>query len=697
MERFRYDPKSMRPEALSEILTNGSIELNDGDSPQMRVRILRMEHYSVTQIVGLRGAMTWHPTPSKGANRYMFVFVARGEVSATSPRPQITAAERAVIVLLPGPEPVRLTAESPVEAIAFTFDAKEAAPFTLSPETLSLVKPTESVLRAVYSLLHAAVTAPESSETVDANAMRFLLMGAARSLISAARGNQGRISESALEIIATEYSNPALDPRRIAEHLGVSLTTLHKAFRKHPLTVSEELRLARTNAAKALRAQRPDIRTAELAQLSGFGSRKSLERALHSSAVGTRTDDAAAPNADTAVTNIERQRGIASAVVASTRPGNQELPIGVQARVLRRTPGVQDDDPLLITARLLVLVRTGQTAHALRMLEELNSEGSPDELAFHAALAEGLLGAGRAPEALAQATQLLERARSEEDGLWTYRALCICAVAHAANASFSAAERTLNDAELYFRAQHWPASHTYLMAVIAEMIIAMESGDARRLVRVETTARTLGRVRPRLLQFADVARTRLMIAEGDISGAIAQAERIAQGVTEPPALPIVQSLALHLQAIAMLQRGEPHAAADVLRDVEPTERHLQCPAVLRAISALHAGDPDLALSKSRNCVLQRTQHSLLTLPTVNLARAAAHLRLGQTHAALHAAADAFASGHDHPPALVAKLSLLPLSDAHEILDLIKSNDSRSIRLVERLRAGLPSRNWISEP
>jgi len=132
----------------------------------------------------------------------------------------------------------------------------------------------------------------------------IFLMG--RGLLDVAKSKFGESHASlvarAKGMIFETYRDPRTNPSRIAAMLGVSLRTLQRRFAEEGISVTDEIRSMRVQAARDFLAQVPrsgsSVRAA--ARESGFGSVVSLRRALRSEggAANTRWSDSRRPGAE---------------------------------------------------------------------------------------------------------------------------------------------------------------------------------------------------------------------------------------------------------------------------------------------------------------------------------------------------------------------------------------------------------------
>lgn len=264
------------------MLSSARVEVRAGKHATTTARLLRMDRYSVTHLIAEGGSITWRPSPGTGENRFLFVFVSRGNLSVSADEARIATSTEAILAVFPGAGPVTMSSAAPIEALAFTFDADDAAPLTLTPETIGVLRPTSSVFRASYSLLRALVEVDDLGQEEDTAALRSLLHGTARGMLRAAHvaTTATTLREAAAEIIAEQHTNPALDVQRIAAQLNVSASTLYRASAQEPLSVAAQLRRRRAETASQQLKANPTVSLVALAEQCGFGSVSSLRRAM---------------------------------------------------------------------------------------------------------------------------------------------------------------------------------------------------------------------------------------------------------------------------------------------------------------------------------------------------------------------------------------------------------------------------------
>ncbi|WP_353114609.1 LuxR C-terminal-related transcriptional regulator [Microbacterium sp.] len=384
-------------------------------------------------------------------------------------------------------------------------------------------------------------------------------------------------------------------------------------------------------------------------------------------------------------TSTERMHQAATAMVESALPGGVDLRAEVRERLRLSRAEAHD---LLAAAKLMAMVRSGEAISESMATSVRRTPASTMPLAFAAAAAEAMLSVGDTAHASRCAHRAHELAVSAGDAPWLYRSLGLLAASHAANGQFADAEAVLVHGRAIHSSEGWPEEFCDPFALLARAVEAIRRQDAERLGRLILATVEASTRRPVLRVLVEVLDASRSWASGDDSRALAIASRIGQGLGVAAPLPFVRDFALRLQATILLQRGEPLRARGLLRDERPDAHHLSCPAVIRAATQLHIGDPSQALFETQDCMRRRVDHNLLTFPMVLLVRAAAQLRLGQSEAATRLIRDAVAFGASAQDAPLPGLTALPSSDAQRLLDIIVEHALAPEHLLPRVRGHL---------
>ncbi len=315
------------------------------------------------------------------------------------------------------------------------------------------------------------------------------------------------------------------------------------------------------------------------------------------------------------------------------------------------------DDRVRAAARLTALSRLGQTdaAAALALAWREVPMPPPDAdlpavtvLGLSSAIVEAEICAGRA-SAVRLAERMLSHALDVGDPEWILRARGLSAAASALGGDDEAATARLRE----IRGDGLPDEEVVdYMAEVGEAVLAFTALDADRLARTAGRLHRLQESEPHagaLAQLVDAAAAALT---GDRHRMTALTSRLVQASGDGA----VPRQALWLQAFTLVRGEEPLRAIGLLREEEPDEEHLHCPAMLRAAAHLRLGDPRSTLGATTECVRLRPRHNLHTLASVLILRGVAHLRLQMVSLGHREIDEAFAMlGSSIPAATVSLL------------------------------------------
>ncbi|WP_029088600.1 response regulator transcription factor [Brevibacterium album] len=389
----------------------------------------------------------------------------------------------------------------------------------------------------------------------------------------------------------------------------------------------------------------------------------------------------------------------ASALVSSSlhdgRPPTQrELDALRTASVtyVRQLPRAQAG--LIGAAMIMALMRTDQLDEAKQLAEVLvTGEPFPGDrdlpltvlLAAGAALAELNIGLADGVTALRYALRIEARARESGDPRWWHRALGLLAAAHAVNGEFadSAAARAAMDEIV--RAEGWETDRAEYMAAVAEGIEAFSRMDEQRAAALVPRMRRLVETDPSARSLADLLEAVALALAGESAKSSALATKVVQGVTQPDGPGLVRGQALALQAFLLLTGGEPLRALTLLQRAQPSPSHFICPAGLRAVAFLQLREDRQALEATSACKRRKVDHNLWSLPLVLLTRALAHMRLGNTSAALRNAGEALA--HAEGSRLRSILRLFPGGELHELRAFAQKHSPQLASAMQASREG----------
>lgn len=271
------------PTRLQAFVDGMGLRVTEGDISRLRIQAVRFNWCLIAHAVSGPFTLEWARERVNARNRCVFLFVNRGSIEISGPGAHWMADGGGLHLIFPTTEPVRVEAVSDVELIFFSFDMREIEPVELAPGSVGDIAPTSTVFRAAYAYLQAAAFAPATAQDdEDPGILRSLTRDVARSLVLASTSSLpgAGLFAAAQARIAREYRDPRFSPARLAQHLGVSRSTLERAFRARDLHVAKEIRRHRGRHAMALLASSPGLSVDLVAAASGFGSRSSLRRAF---------------------------------------------------------------------------------------------------------------------------------------------------------------------------------------------------------------------------------------------------------------------------------------------------------------------------------------------------------------------------------------------------------------------------------
>lgn len=289
----------------------------------------------------------------------------------------------------------------------------------------------------------------------------------------------------------------------------------------------------------------------------------------------------------------------------------------------------------------------------------------------HSAVAEAYLTSGLVRQGTLHARLASDYADEADNDGCRYRALALLACNLALNGEFTRAEETSARCREIAAANDWVQNTAGLPHLLADMMIAYAWLDATTLESLRDRFAQVPVQGPIWVAFGQLATGWLAMLREDYDAALVAASS-ASGGADAALLPrLVTGFATGLQAMALVNRGEPGRALNVLSDLESPGDHALCFDLQRATAYLQLGENREALVTTDRCLRMGSRHSLRTLSSILLRRAVASHRLGHVDAADKAFGEAF-------HIMMAAGAMTPfLGLASEDLDLLLA------RLVER--------------
>ncbi|SIS08154.1 AraC family transcriptional regulator [Microbacterium sp. RURRCA19A] len=283
--RFAHAPGAPAdPQRMRAFVVQTGFRVLEGEPARLSLQSVDFPAYTIAHLRSAPFLIEWPRESPDARRRGVFVFVNRGTLKLSGSGTNWTADGGGLCIVFPGPDPVRIRGCGENEMIFFSFDTNEIEPLSLEADAIGRISPNSPVFRASYAYLKAAAFAPtgSSDDAEESGILRSLTRDVARSLVlaSTTTRRRDRVFTAARSIIAQEYRDPRFSPTRLAARLGVSRSTLERAFRHNALHVAQEIRRHRAHHAMALLSSDPSLSIDLIARASGFGSRSTLSRAF---------------------------------------------------------------------------------------------------------------------------------------------------------------------------------------------------------------------------------------------------------------------------------------------------------------------------------------------------------------------------------------------------------------------------------
>ena len=191
-----------------------------------------------------------------------------------------------------GGQVITVASGAPVARIFMTTVLDRLLAQGLRPDQLNVVQlDSSSIYQAYVGAVNASLNAPTLAHGGTYSMWRRGVEALFAAAVSAGRSDQAAGSQSrkhetlqrALEFIDSTSTNPELTVPRLAEMLNVSESHLHASFVETGRTAGQSITLARARTARALRdgPGATALTSRKIAELAGFGSVRSMSRALN--------------------------------------------------------------------------------------------------------------------------------------------------------------------------------------------------------------------------------------------------------------------------------------------------------------------------------------------------------------------------------------------------------------------------------
>jgi len=289
----------------------------------------------------------------------------------------------------------------------------------------------------------------------------------------------------------------------------------------------------------------------------------------------------------------------------------------------------------------------------------------------HAAVAEAYLTSGLVRQGTLQARLAGDYADEADNDACRYRALALLACSLALNGEFTRAEEASVRCGELEAANRWVQNTSGLPLFLADMMIAYARLDADSLESLRGRFALVPGQGPIWIAFGQLATGWLCMLREDYDGALVAATGVSSGSDASLIPRLVTGFSAGLQGMALVHRGEPGRALNLLDGLDSLGDHALCFDLQRATAYLQLGENREALLTTDRCLRMGSKHNLRTLSSILLRRAVANHRLGHVDAADKAFSEAFRI-------MVAAGALTPfLGLAADELDLLLA------RLVQR--------------
>jgi len=400
-----------------------------------------------------------------------------------------------------------------------------------------------------------------------------------------------------------------------------------------------------------------------------------------------------------AALRVATDRAYSQSASLTTRPYHDAL-LSLTADDLR----VLDlGDRLLVEAAIVdvLLVRDNPAAVVRRSQELADRQAARiDQLDVRSrrALSYLLVGVGEAQlallrpdKALVTVEPVLEMEAGDRWLISKYRASVIAALCLSYNAERAWMRDALIEADLYFALGGYEPGPVQGLQRLAEFIDAMNSGEIDEAERVATRFAVDGKQTVVGSAMNEILAALVLAARGKAASSTGRFARIIASPRFPMQNPSTRAFALVSAADGYLADGQPGAVLDLLRGSDTPGNHALCFNVARAAAHLSLGQPALALEETQECVQPSLRHLTAPLTKVLALRAAAHLELRHPEAARTDLRSAF---HRTPPAWrPATFGILPAAALAALRDLMAEtgSDQAAAEALDALFADAPAR------
>lgn len=255
----------------------------DGDPGRIAVNALLLDAFTIAQFKCGPVSMMRERRAEGSGQRFWLILCTKGHLDVSIAGKPLAAFSEQFYVVPPGRE--RLTFKVPeyCEGMLFSFHRGEVEP--LRPEAARLREETlkAPLGRASFGYLKGILDSEGNTIGDDTTTLRTLIREVARGIVRTASATDPAnecLFESAQWVLQAEFTNPGFNAGQLAQRLGVSRSTLDRAYAMRGCRIAQEIRRARAEYAKSRLEQYPSWSRSLVAHSAGFGSGVSLRRAL---------------------------------------------------------------------------------------------------------------------------------------------------------------------------------------------------------------------------------------------------------------------------------------------------------------------------------------------------------------------------------------------------------------------------------
>ncbi len=255
----------------------------DGDPGRVAINALLFDSFTIAQFKCGPVSMLRERRAEGSGERFWLILCTKGRLDVSMAGKPLAAFSEQFFVIPPGSERLTFMVPEYCEGMLFTFHRSEVEP--LRPEAAKLREETlrAPLGRASFGYLKGILDSDSGTIGDDTTTLRTLVREVARAIVRTSTVVDPAtecLFESAQWVLQAEFTNPEFNAAQLAQRLGVSRSTLDRAYSARGCRIAQEIRRARAEYAKSRLDQYPSWSRSLVAHLAGFGSGVSLRRAL---------------------------------------------------------------------------------------------------------------------------------------------------------------------------------------------------------------------------------------------------------------------------------------------------------------------------------------------------------------------------------------------------------------------------------